>query len=74
MKFHEARKAKFDKGHLEHEQPWDLEHIDHLNEIQDELCDLYNYCSLDEKDSTMRYIMAFAERAWERVEKSKKES
>ena len=44
--FEKARKAKFDKGHKEHKQPWSLEYIDARQEIRDEMLDVYNYSSL----------------------------
>ena len=65
--FKKACEDKFDKGHKEHDQPWDLEHIDHIQEIQDELTDLYNYASLDPKDKLMSHIMVVAEQFWVRL-------
>lgn len=46
MTFEDFCKAKFDKGHLEHNEPWDAEHIDARKEIKNELADLYNYAEL----------------------------
>ena len=71
MTFDQARQEKFDKGHKEHKQPWDLDHINHIAEIQDEICDLYNYASLDPNDSDMHYLMVFAKKTWEQLEKKK---
>ena len=71
MTFKQACKEKFEKGHQEHNQPWDLEHINHVAEIQDELVDIYHYASLEPDNDTMRYLMIFAEKTWENLEKKK---
>jgi hypothetical protein len=65
-KFFEAAKAKFDKGAEEHGQPWGLEHINHVEEIKDELLDLYNYASLDSK---LWWICTTAENIWNELDR-----
>lgn len=44
--FHDACADKFAKGAEQHKQPWDAKHIDAIDEIRGELCDLYNYSTL----------------------------
>lgn len=69
MTFKEAAKTKFERGRAEHNQPWDKDHIDYLTEIQDELLDIYNYASLNPEDADMKYLMVFAEKTWQQLEK-----
>lgn len=67
MTFEEACKKKFEAGAKEHKQPWDKEHIDHIQEIQDELTDLWNYASLDPDDKLMQHIQVISKLLWERL-------
>lgn len=71
MTFLQACKKKFEKGKREHKQPWNLEHIDARKEMQQELCDLYNYFKLySEIDRlTALQVMSFCKEMWERLEK-----
>jgi len=66
MTFQKALKAKFDKGAREHNQPWDLDHIDARSEMKDELLDLYNYAKLyaDIDRTTALEIMLWAKDMW----------
>ena len=67
--FHKSRQLKFDKGAREHHQPWDLEHIDARQEMQDELLDLYNYAKLySDIDKQLSVdVMVFAKEMWKRL-------
>lgn len=71
MTFKKALKAKFDKGRTEYKTPWDLEHVDARIEMQEELCDLYNYAKLySEIDKlTAVEVMTFAKDMWHKLEK-----
>jgi len=68
MTFDQARQQKFEAGSIEHQQPWDKEHIDHLKEIQDELLDLANYSSLDLDDPLMQQIHTLSRQLWNDIE------
>jgi hypothetical protein len=46
MDFDTERQKKFDRGHNEHQEPWDAAHIDWRRELQGELLDAYNYADL----------------------------
>jgi len=76
MNFHDTRKIKFDKGALEHKQPWELSHIDTRSEIMDELLDIYNYAELhatkrNEQDMELaKQLMKLSKGYWQLLEEA----
>jgi len=67
MEFARALKEKFDAGAREHSQPWDAEHIDARKEMQDELCDLWNYSDLLEDEDLKREVQGWCKYMWKRL-------
>lgn len=63
--FHQAAKAKFERGAQEH---GDWDQIDHISEIQDELLDIYNYASKDPSDPRMFELMILSHELWEELQ------
>ena len=49
MAFTEAARLKHEKGAKEHGQEWSPTGVDYVKEMKDELLDLYNYSTLDDK-------------------------
>jgi hypothetical protein len=65
--FETARKKKYDAGAKEHNQPWDLEHINAISEAKDELLDLCNYGELMD-DDIGEELMAISKFYWRLLE------
>jgi hypothetical protein len=70
--FKKELQKKWDKGHKEHNRPWDLKHIDAIGEAQDELLDLYNYCKLM-NNKTGDEIAEWSRLYWRKLEIDKRQ-
>lgn len=67
MNFKDACQAKFNKGAEEHRQPWDSNHINAIEEIRGELCDLYNYSTLLHDQEMAWDIQTWTEGLWNKL-------
>jgi hypothetical protein len=68
MTFEDARRAKFARGHREHGESWDPEHINARAEMQAELCDLYNYAELLGDEVLMTRVRLWCKDLWQELE------
>lgn len=65
--------TKWDKGNKEHKRPWTKESIDTVGEAQDELLDLFNYCTLMDNEIGDE-IAAWARLYWRKLEVDRENS
>jgi len=64
---------KFEKGHHEHQEPWDTDHIDAIAEAKGECLDLFNYGELM-PEPLRSYVRDMARALWHELDNRQKEA